>query len=439
MHIHLIAIGGSAMHSLALALRKQGHTVTGSDDEIYNPARDRLAHAGLLPANEGWNPERIHSGLDAIILGMHARIDNPELQQAQELGLRVYSYPEFIREQTANKIRVVVAGSHGKTSTTAMLMHFLASAGRDFDYLIGAPVKGFDDTVRLSNAPLMLIEGDEYLSSPIDRRSKFLHYDPDFAILTGIAWDHMNVFPSFDSYLQTFKSFLSGMHAQSQLFYYANDQFLKELVPPNFSGKARTYAALQTDRPLKVFGKHNLENMEAAMLVGEALGLEREQMLEAAASFEGANRRLQVLAESDSRVAFLDFAHAPSKVAATVQAVREHFPNKKLYAALELHTYSSLNKDFIGQYSGSLELADAALVYYDAHTLEMKKMPELTTEEVFNAFGKPGMGVANNRIDLENTLSTWLQTPGDSVLLLMSSGRFAGLDLQTMATQWVRS
>ena len=198
MNVHLIAIGGSAMHNMAIAMHKKGFNVTGSDDEIFEPSKTRLAKLNLLPAKEGWDTNNIHKGIDAVILGMHARADNPELLKAQELGLKIYSYPEYIYEQTKDKTRIVIGGSHGKTSITAMILHVLNYHKVDCDYMVGAQLDGFDTMVKLTKeAKIAVIEGDEYLSSPIDRRPKFHLYKPNIAILSGIAWDHINVFPTF--------------------------------------------------------------------------------------------------------------------------------------------------------------------------------------------------------------------------------------------------
>jgi UDP-N-acetylmuramate: L-alanyl-gamma-D-glutamyl-meso-diaminopimelate ligase len=466
MKIHLIAIGGAVMHNLALALHNNGHQVTGSDDEIYNPARERLAAKGLLPATEGWSTERITPDLDAVILGMHARKDNPELARAQELGLPIYSFPEYIAHHAKDKIRVVIAGSHGKTTTTSMIMHILKHAGFDFDYLVGALVEGFDTMVRLSDAPIMVIEGDEYLSSPIDPRPKIMHYRPHIAVITGVAWDHMNVFPTFENYVEQFANFsktienpnnpnnpnnpqpstLNPQFTEGVIFWYKHDQELAEIAATN-TCKSIAYEAfdskLENDQTtlimesgaftkLEVFGQHNLANLRAAYLVGEQLGLTEQQFLSAVGSFKGAAKRLQVLAKTDDSIAYLDFAHAPSKVKATIEAMKSQFPKRKLVACLELHTFSSLNKNFLPQYAATMNAADEAVVFFNEHTLKMKKMPPLSKMEVKAFFQHP-----NLRVFTDNQLFTqFLEKKKFKKrnLLLMTSGTFVGLDLKQVAT-----
>ena len=448
MKIHLIAIGGSAMHNLAIALQYNHHTVTGSDDEIYDPARSRLEEKGLLPEQDGWFAEKIHVGLDAIILGMHARPDNPELNKAQELNLPIYSYPEFVYQHAKAKKRIVVAGSHGKTTTTAMILHALKFHSWDFDYLVGAQLEGFDNMVRLSEAPLMVIEGDEYLSSPIDRRPKFVHYRPQVAIITGIAWDHINVFPTFELYVEQFKNFVEQLVEQSILIYYQHDTHLAricearheqlQLKPyeawPSRIEQGQTVLEMPEGHfPLHIFGQHNLENLHSACLACEAIGMSRSQFLEAVSSFGGAAKRMQILAKSDTAVAFQDFAHAPSKVKATIAAVKNQFPEEKLTACLELHTFSSLNKHFLPHYHNSMTAADEAIVYFADHTLEMKKLPPIAVVEVQEAFGHLHLRVIKDREKMVEHLKK--QTWEKHNLLLMSSGTFGGLDLKKLAQE----
>ncbi|MBK8492290.1 MAG: peptidoglycan synthetase [Saprospirales bacterium] len=446
MRIHLIAIGGSAMHNIALALWENGHEVTGSDDEIYNPARDRLAARGLLPAETGWFPGRIHSGLDAVILGMHARADNPELQRAQELGIPVFSYPAFLYEHSRDKKRVVVAGSHGKTTTTSMILHFLRAAGRDFDYLVGAQLEGFETMVRLSKAPLMVLEGDEYFSSPLDPVPKIYHYRPHLVILTGVAWDHINVFPTFESYLEAFLHFLQTVEPGGQVWYDQRDPHLVKLIgeapesvtcipyePFSTALKGDQYF-VETPRgsvATPLIGQHNFANLHAAYQVCRHLGLSDEELMAAIPSFKGASKRLQVLADRPGFTAYLDFAHAPSKVHATVQAVKARHPDRKLIACLELHTFSSLNPAFLPEYGHTLDAADQAAVFFSPHTLEMKKLPPLQPEALKVHFQRTDLEVFTEAKALESWIKA--QRLDNLVLLLMSSGNFGGVDIPRVA------
>ncbi len=451
MRVHFIAIGGSAMHNLALALYYNHHTVSGSDDEIYNPARDRLAKAGLLPANEGWFPEKITAEIDSIILGMHARADNPELKKALELGLNVQSYPAFIFEQSKDKIRLVVAGSHGKTTTTSMILHVLKTIDTSkykqdlrFDYLVGAQLEGFDRMVQISDAPIMVIEGDEYLSSPIDRRPKFLHYRPHISIITGIAWDHINVFPTFENYVEQFSLFLKSIAPKGKVFYYKKDKHLKKLVSKQPELDAKSYVGFKNkisngqtiliakkgrEVPLKIFGKHNLENLKAAYYACRKLGIKKKDFFSSIQSFDGAAKRLQLLRKEERFIAFLDFAHAPSKVEATIKALKNQYPKRKLIACVELHTFSSLNKDFLPEYNGAMEMADEAIVFYSRHTLEMKKLPMINEVDVQNAFGHPNLKVFtdNKNLSLHLKSMEW----ENRNLLMMTSGTYNGMDLKT--------
>ncbi len=438
--IHLIAIGGSAMHNIALALHHKGFRVTGSDDEIYNPARDRLAKYGLLPDSEGWHPARITADIDAIIIGMHAREDNPELHRARKLGIQIYSYPEYIYEQSKNKKRVVVAGSHGKTTTTAMILHVLRKLGRDTDYLVGAQLEGFETMVRLSDAPVMVLEGDEYLASPLDRRPKIHFYKPHISIITGIAWDHINVFPSFENYVEQFEIYIKDIEKDGVLFWYKNDKHLSKIARINpqiraYAYDTPTYEVIDNQTfiikenkktSLQIFGKHNLQNLEAARLVCGELGIEEEEFYEAISDFGGAARRLQPLHQSDTNVAYLDFAHAPSKVEATIRALKEQYPNRPLTACLELHTFSSLNKNFLKEYRNTMDAADIACVFYSEHTLKMKRLPELSAQDIITAFGHPRMKVFTQKENLTAFLEhlNWKNRN----LLMMSSGKFGGVD-----------
>lgn len=444
MKIHFIAIGGSAMHNLALALHAQGHVVSGSDDEVFEPSRSRLAAAGLLPETEGWDSSRIHPGLDAVILGMHARADNPEMARAKELGIPLYSYPEFLFHQSKNKQRVVVGGSHGKTSITSMVMHLLAQSGRGFDYLVGAKLEGFEHSVLLdASNDLIVIEGDEYLASPLDRRPKFHLYHPHIALISGIAWDHMNVFPTFDNYLEQFRIFIDKIVPGGLLIYCEADPEVKQLVeshPRVRANEVRTQAygtpehriengttyllSEEGEVALTIFGKHNLQNLEGARLICRELGVSAHDFKEAAPSFRGASRRLELLHDDGKYTVFRDFAHAPSKLAASTAAVREQFPAKRLVACMELHTYSSLNKDFLQQYAGSMNAADQAFVFFSPEVLEHKKLPALHPDEVKAAFERKDLEVFTSIEDLQRRINGIDKS--NTVLLLMSSGNWQG-------------
>ena len=447
MNVHFIAIGGSVMHQLAIALHRKGYKVTGSDDEIFEPARTNLEREGILPASIGWQPASIHPNLDAVILGMHAKADNPELQRAQELSLPIYSFPEYIYRESLDKQRVVVGGSHGKTTTTAMIMTVLKHAGLDFDYLVGARLEGFAQSVDITHAPLIVAEGDEYPASALERRPKFHFLFPHIAILTGIAWDHINVFPTFDNYLDQFSIFLNKIEPGGVLIYNDTDPVLKKLVaqhpgtfrriaygiPPHRIENGITLVELEGQTgQLKVFGEHNLLNMHAAFLVARELGIPATVFLTGMAGFTGAAKRLELMkADQASGVnIYRDFAHAPSKVKATIRAVKAQFPDRQLIGVLELHTYSSLNEQFLSEYLGSLDDADKAVVFYARHALELKRLPPLPAEKVIEGFGKPGLRV----IQEKEELNRWLmeQSYKNVNLLLMSSGNYDGLDINTL-------
>ncbi len=431
MRLHLISIGGSVMHNIALDLQKNGHQITGSDDEIYEPAKTRLAKAGLLPDQIGWLAEKITPDLDAVILGMHARADNPELERAKELGIRIFSFPEFIYEHARDKIRIVVAGSHGKTTTTSMIMHAMKAAGMDFDYLVGGQIEGFNHMVRFSNAPIMVIEGDEYLSSAIDRKPKMLHYRPHYAIITGIAWDHMNVFPTYQNYKDQFSLFLDTIESGGKVFCFDGDRDLVEIAGLNQRKDIEMlpYSFLEDQHmnAMQVFGKHNQANLKAASLICEQIGILPESFVKYMANFSGTSKRLQKLYDSDDLKVFLDFAHAPSKLKATVEAVRSKYTDYKLIALYELHTYSSLNKEFLQQYNGSMDLADKALVYFNAHTLEMKKMPDLSPDFIKDAFQRPDLEVCQDNAALVHFIQK--HKGNRHVFLFMTSGTFNGLPI----------
>jgi UDP-N-acetylmuramate: L-alanyl-gamma-D-glutamyl-meso-diaminopimelate ligase len=443
MKVHFIAIGGSAMHNLAIALHKKGFEVTGSDDVLFEPSASRLSKYGILPQQTGWYPEKINPQLDAVILGMHARIDNPELLKAQELGIKIYSYPDYIYEQSKNKQRVVIGGSHGKTTITSMVLHALQEAGKDFDYLVGAQLEGFETMVKLTHdAPVIIIEGDEYLASPIDRRPKFHIYNADIGVISGIAWDHINVFPTFDNYIDQFKIFAETIQADGKLIYSQTDEVLNTMVSKlNVSVEKLPYVLPEftidngitnviadgKSYSLQVFGQHNLLNMEAARLVCESLGITKADFYSYITTFKGAARRLEVVGKNDNATIFKDFAHSPSKLTATIQAVKAQFPLRKLIACIELHTFSSLNKEFLDEYAGTMNQADEAIVFIDRKTFEQKKITPYPAETVKNAFANDNLMFFNDPAQLLNYLEKLDIT--NSNLLMMSSGNFGGINL----------
>ena len=445
MKVHFIAIGGSAMHNLAIALCQKGIRVTGSDDEIFDPAKSRLEKYGLLPEEFGWHPERITKDLDAVVLGMHARIDNPELLRAQELGLKIYSYPEYLYEQSKDKLRIVVGGSHGKTTTTAMILHVLAHWGIEADYMVGAQLKGFEVMVRLSHtAKVMVIEGDEYLTSPIDRRPKFHLYKPNVAIITGIEWDHINVFPTFDIYRDQFAQFINLIESDGTLIYCDEDkevhrvavenkrtdiQKLPYVCPEHIVENGVTYIG---NTALQVFGHHNLLNMTAARLACRQVGVTDEQFDEAISTFEGASKRLELVKKSDSCAVYKDFAHAPSKLRATIHAMREQYPGRKLVACMELHTFSSLTQEFLQQYRATMDEADVRCVYFSQHALQLKKLPPLDPEEVRKAFGGDVEVFTDSTVMVAKVKAMDWQNAN---LLMMSSGNFDGIDFAALAEE----
>lgn len=444
MRIHFIAIGGSAMHNLALALNQKGENVTGSDDEIFEPSKSRLKAKGLLPENVGWFPEKITSDIDAVILGMHAKADNPELLKAKELGLKIFSYPEFLYEQSKNKIRVVIGGSHGKTTITSMILHVMNYHGKDVDYMVGAQLEGFDTMVKIThNNEFMVIEGDEYLSSPIDRRPKFHLYKPNIALLSGIAWDHINVFPTYENYVEQFEIFLNEITADGVIVYNEEDAEVKRVVEattntikkypyktPDYKVQGGTTILNTSEGSLavEIFGKHNLNNLAGARGVCQLMGIDAKGFYEAIATFKGASKRLEKIAETATAVAYKDYAHSPSKVKATTQAVKNQYPDRKLIACLELHTYSSLNPEFLKEYKGALDAADSAVVFYSPHAVMIKKLEAIKREQIEGAFDRKDLVVFTNPADFKTYLFS--QDYENTSLLLMSSGNYGGLDFQ---------
>jgi UDP-N-acetylmuramate: L-alanyl-gamma-D-glutamyl-meso-diaminopimelate ligase len=458
MNVHLIAIGGSAMHNMAIAMHKKGFNVTGSDDEIFEPSKSRLAAHNLLPAKEGWDVNNINAQLDAVILGMHARADNPELLKAQELGLKIYSYPEYVYEQTKDKTRIVIGGSHGKTTITAMILHVLNYHKIDCDYLVGAQLHGFDTMVKLTKeAKIAIIEGDEYLSSPIDRRPKFHLYKPNIAIISGIAWDHINVFPTFDNYVEQFRIFVDLIEPNGSLIYCELDSEVKKVGEkarqdvkrfpygiPNYTiENGVTTLRIESQESnvdtknvaLEIFGEHNLMNLNAARLACKQVGVSDEQFYSAIQSFTGAAKRLELIKKNQKTAVYKDFAHSPSKLKATTQAVKTQFPDRKLIACMELHTFSSLNENFLKEYDGAMALADEACVYFNPHTIAHKKLKPITEEQVKQAFGGNNIKVYT---DSKELLSDLLKKDFNAKnLLMMSSGNFDGIDFKELGEKIV--
>ena len=442
MRTHFIAIGGAAMHNLALALHNKGYQVTGSDDAIFEPSKSRLEKKGLLPIELGWFPEKITSNIEAIILGMHAKADNPELVKATALGLKIYSYPEFLYEQSKNKTRVVIGGSHGKTTITSMILHVMHYHNIEVDYMVGAQLEGFDTMVHLTeDNDFIVLEGDEYLSSPIDRRPKFHLYRPNIALLSGIAWDHINVFPTFENYVEQFEIFVNQITKGGILVYNEEDETVKKVVEetintirkiayqtPSYTVEDGT-TLLDTPEgpmPIEVFGAHNLNNLAGAKWICQNMGVDEADFYEAIASFKGASKRLEKIAEGKGKVAYKDFAHSPSKVSATTKAVKAQYPNRKLVACLELHTYSSLNAKFLKEYEGALDAADVAVVFYSPDAVKIKQLEEVTYDQIAQSFKRDDLIIYTNSQEFKDFLFSYDLT--NSALLLMSSGNYGGLN-----------
>jgi len=444
MRIHFIAIGGSAMHNLAIALHNKGEHVTGSDDEIFDPSRTRLAAKGLLPEQYGWFEDNISSDIDAVILGMHAKQDNIELLRAKALGLTIYSYPEFLYEQSKNKTRVVIGGSHGKTTITSMILHVMHYHDKEVDYMVGAQLEGFDTMVHLTKEnDFIVLEGDEYLSSALDRRPKFHLYKPNIALLSGIAWDHINVFPTFDNYVEQFRVFLSQITHGGAIVYNQEDIEVKQVVEtaqnqikkypyqtPRFSVENGD-TLLDTEdgpMPIEVFGKHNLNNLEGARWICQLMGVQQEDFYEAIATFKGASKRLEKIGQGPTSIAYKDFAHSPSKVRATTQALKSQYPERNLLACLELHTYSSLNPEFLSEYKGTLNDADKAVVFYSPNAVKIKKLDAVSSTQILKAFQREDLVVFTDPAAFQDYL--FEQDFTDTSLLLMSSGNYGGLDFE---------
>ena len=450
MHYHFIAIGGSAMHNLAIALHLKGEKVTGSDDEIFSPSKERLSKYGILPMQTGWSTEKVTSSIDTIILGMHARVDNPELLKAEELNIPIFSYPEFIYEQTKNQTRVVIGGSHGKTSITSMILHVLSKQNIDHNYMVGAQLEGFECMVKLSNdIEIAIIEGDEYLSSAIDRRPKFHLYRPNIAVISGIAWDHINVFPTFENYVDQFNIFANKIDQNGYLIYCQEDKELMKMVQsntykcnlipykthPHEIQNNITYLTPnnQFKYPIEIFGNHNLQNLKAAQIVCEKLGVNPEKFYLSIADFKGASKRMELVIKNQNFSFYKDFAHSPSKLKATTLALKKQFPNRTLIACMELHTFSSLNLDFLELYKNTMSAADTAYVYFNKDTIRHKRLDDFSKNDVYNAFGSSNVKVFTSSKDLEKELYSkkWL----NSNLLMMSSGNFDGLDFKELGVK----
>lgn len=447
--IHLIAIGGAVMHNMAIALHNKGYIVSGSDDEIFEPALSRLSQYGLLPEVSGWNEKRITDDLTAVIVGMHAREDNPELIKAREKGIRIYSFPEYIYEQSKDKKRIVIGGSHGKTTITSMIMHIFRECGINFDYMVGAKLEGFDTMVKLTDsAPIIVLEGDEYLSSPLDPRPKFHLYLPHIALISGIAWDHINVFPTFENYIGQFQTFIKLIREGGLLIYCNEDSILSKLandfegnitklpysIPEYTIENKNSYLKTQYGNiPLHIFGEHNLMNLEGARLVCKASGIEDKDFYHAISSFKGAAKRLEKVKESKSFIVYKDFAHSPSKLKATVDAVRQQYPNRELVACMELHTFSSLNKEFLSHYAGTMDNAHYPIVYFNPNTSSHKKLPPISVQEVKNAFSNESVQVFNDSEILKQVLLN-INWNGKN-LLMMSSGNFDGIDIHELSAE----
>lgn len=446
MKIHFIAIGGSAMHNLALALEHKGYIITGSDDVIFEPSKSRLKEKDLLPESFGWFPDKINPNLDGVVVGMHAKADNPELLKAQQLGLTIYSYPEFLYEQSKNKTRVVIGGSHGKTTITSMILHVLNFHDIAVDYMVGAQLEGFDRMVHLTEEnDFIVLEGDEYLSSPIDRRPKFHLYKANIALLSGIAWDHINVFPTFENYVEQFRIFVDSIVNGGSITYNIEDATVKEVVEASQNAirklpyRTPSYTVengetlLETEEgpmPIAVFGQHNLSNLSGAKWICQNMGVDEADFYEAIATFKGASKRLEKIASGDTSVAYKDFAHAPSKVAATTKAVKEQYPDYKLIACLELHTYSSFNPEFLKEYKGALDAADEAVIFYLPESVAIKKLKEVSPEQISRAFQRDDLNIFTDAVSFHAYIEN--QKYKNTTLLLMSSGNYGGFDLKKL-------
>jgi len=451
MKHHFIAIGGAVMHNLAIALHKKGHTITGSDDDIFEPSRSRLKAQNLLPEKQGWDPERIHRGLDSVILGMHARKNNPELKKAQELGIPIQSFPEYLYEHSKNKKRIVIGGSHGKTTITSMVMHVLSHQDMDFDYMVGSKIEGFDTMVKLTtDAPMIILEGDEYLSSPLDNQPKFHQYNPHMTLLSGIAWDHMNVYPTFEAYKKQFQKFLRIATGGGKVFYYDGDPVLGDVVDKSHWSllkipygehphKVECGRYILETRygsiPLSLIGSHNMQNLMGALLICKELGVEEHQFYNSIQNFKGAERRQQLLAHGNKRAVYLDYAHAPATIKATIKAFKDTYQDQKLVTCLELHTFCNLNMEYLPQFKDAMLGSDHAFVFFNPAVVKLKRLPELSPEKVRQQFHNDGLIVHNNSELLLEDLKSIDEEA--FILLIMTSGNFSGIDLHKIAEEIV--
>lgn len=437
MRIHFIAIGGAIMHNLAIDLHKNGHTISGSDDQIFEPSFSKLKKYSLMPKNLGWNADFITDEIDLIILGMHAKEDNLELKKALELGLKIQSFPEFVASQITDKKRVAIAGSHGKTSTTAMLMHILKDNNFEFDYLVGSELPGYESMVKLSNAPLIVIEADEYLSSKLDQRPKFLWYKPQLSVITGIAWDHINVFPTFELYKKAFTDFIDSHQADSSIFFYQFDEELSKIIN-NSTYKCRPYTELtaknqgqysivldnnEEEYYFPFFGNHFLQNASAAIHLAMELGLNQKDIYKALESFPGSAKRLELVWANDQLFIYRDFAHSPSKVMATIKAFSRQFKDYQVFFVFEPHTFSSQQIDFIQHYNKCFEDLNA-YIFMDKKAFALKNKPMLSGPDIENAFGTNS--ILNSATELMKEIRKSSQKSKKTVWVLMSSGNMGG-------------
>lgn len=445
--IHFICVGDSAMYDLALNLQEQGYLITGSDNEIYELSSSTLEQRGLLPAAMGWFPEKITANLTAVIVGMRVRKDNPELLKAQELGLSIFSHPEYVYELSRQKQRVVITGSHGKTTITSIILHVLNYHKREFDYLVGAQPDGFATMTKLTpNAPIIIIEGDEYASSPIDPQPDFLHYKPHIALISGIAWDHVNIYPTWEEYVDQFEHLAEAMPKAGVLIFDESDDMLDVIgqkerpditkVPyeshPHTIVDGQTFLITKEKAPVpvRIFGEHNMKNIAGAMTVLDVIGITDEQFYQAIPSFKGAEYRLEKVVQRNNRILFRDFAYAPSKVRATTEAVRNQFPDKRVMAIVELHTFSSLNKKFLSQYKGTLDSANIAGVYIDADVLISQQQSHIRPTDFTNAFGRTDLRVLTSPTEMNEFIKN--SHDRTDIFLLMSSSNFDNLDLSKL-------
>jgi len=445
--VHFIAIGGSVMHNLALALKKMGMRISGSDDEIYEPAAGKLKSGGI-EANIGWQPEKMDASIDLVVLGMHAKADNPELAKAKSLKLPIVSFPDFIRRWSANQQRIVIGGSHGKSSITALAMHVLNQLNKKFDYLIGAEVEGFSLTVSLSDAPIIIIEGDEYLASKLDPVAKFLKYDHHIGLISGIAWDHKNVFPSFEDYTQQFEQFADKTPKAGSIIYNEKDLLAKKIgekeredvrkVPYGVHDavikngvtylKTKDYGEVK----ISVFGDHNLENIGAVLALVKLLGIEEKAFYQAVQTFTGAKKRLEIVKQQGNDKLFKDYAHSPSKLEATTTALKKQFADSKVVVAYELHTFSSLNKEFIKEYKNTLSKADEAFIFINPHNIKNSHTDDLTTTEIQEAFNNTELTLFTDKHKLVEAMKK-AKTTEKNIFALLSSGNFDGLDIEEVS------